>query len=56
MITGDMAREQIADRVREADAFRRSRGTRERQQRERRAVARKVYSGLVAALAAPFRH
>jgi hypothetical protein len=56
MITGDMAREQIRDRVREADAFRRSRSTRQGIQRDRRAVTRKVYSGFVAALAAPFRH
>jgi hypothetical protein len=56
MITGDMAREQIRDRVREADAFRRSRTTRAAQQHDRRVVARKVYSGFVAALAAPFRH
>jgi hypothetical protein len=56
MITGDMAREQIADRVREADAFRRTRATRQGRQQDRRAIARKVYSGFVAALAAPFRH
>jgi hypothetical protein len=56
MITGDIARERIADRVREADAFRRSRETRKGTQQDRRAVARKVYSGFVAALAAPFRH
>lgn len=56
MITGDMAREQIRDRVREADAFRRSKTTRTEQLQARRAVARKVYSGFVAALATPFRH
>ncbi|MGH2680670.1 MAG: hypothetical protein ACRDG8_09370 [Actinomycetota bacterium] len=56
MITGDMAREQIRDRVREADAFRRSRTTQTSQRHERRTAARKVYSGFVAALAAPFRH
>jgi hypothetical protein len=56
MITGDMAREQIQDRVREADAFRRSRSTRTAQLHARRAVARKIHSGLLAALAAPFRH
>lgn len=56
MITGDIAREQISDRVREADAFRRSRGTRTAQLHDRRAVARKVKSGFLAALAAPFRH
>jgi hypothetical protein len=56
MITGDMAREQIADRVRNADAFRRSRSTRRGIQQDRRAVARKVYSGFMAALVAPFRH
>jgi hypothetical protein len=56
MITGDMAREQIRDRVSEADAFRRSRTTREAQRHDRRVSARKVYSGFVAALAAPFRH
>jgi hypothetical protein len=56
MITGDMAREQIRDRVREADSFRRSRTTRTAQRHDRRAAARKVYSGFVAALAAPFRH
>ena len=56
MITEDMAREQIRDRVREADAFRRSRTTRTVQRQDRRAVARKVYSGFVATLAAPFRH
>jgi hypothetical protein len=56
MITGDLAREQIRDRVREADAFRRSRATRTAQLHDRRVVARKVYSGLMAALAAPFRH
>jgi hypothetical protein len=56
MITGDMAREQIRDRVREAEAFRRSRSTRTAQLHARRVVARKVYSGLLAALATPFRH
>ena len=56
MITGDMAREQIRDRVSEADAFRRSRTTRVAQRQDRRAVARKVYSGFVAVLATPFRH
>lgn len=55
MITGDMAREQIADRVREADAFRRSRATRRGKQLDRRSVARKVYSGFMAAIATPFR-
>ena len=56
MITGDMAREQIRDRVREAESFRRSRATRTAQAHDRRAVARKVYSGFMAALVAPFRH
>ncbi len=56
MITGDMAKEQIRDRVREADAFRRSRITRTAQRQDRRAVGRKVYSGFVAILATPFRH
>ncbi len=56
MITGDIAKEQIRDRVREAEAFRRSRSTQHGQRVERRAVARKVYSGFMAALAAPFRH
>jgi hypothetical protein len=56
MITRDMAREQIRDRVREADAFRVSRTTRTAQLQARRAVARKIHSGLLAALAAPFRH
>lgn len=56
MITGDMAREQIADRMREADAFRRSRSTRRGSELARRQAGRKVYSGLVAVLAAPFRH
>jgi hypothetical protein len=56
MITGDMAREQIRDRVREAEAFRRSRSTRTVQIQARRAVARKIHSGLLAALATPFRH
>ncbi|MCD6021654.1 MAG: hypothetical protein K0R20_1364 [Actinomycetia bacterium] len=56
MITGDMAKEQIRDRVREAESFRRSRTTRATQRHDRRAAARKVYSGFVAALATPFRH
>ena len=56
MITGDMAKEQIRDRVREADAFRRSRTTRTAQVDARRAVGRKVYSGFLAVLATPFRH
>jgi hypothetical protein len=56
MITGDMAREQIRDRVREAESFRRSQTTRTAQIQARRAVARKIHSGLLAALAAPFRH
>lgn len=55
MITGDMAREAIADRVREADAFRRSRATRRGRRLEHRSVARKVYSGFMAALTSPFR-
>jgi hypothetical protein len=56
MITGAMAREQISDRVREAEAFRRSRTTRTAQLAARRAVGRKVYSGFLAILATPFRH
>jgi hypothetical protein len=56
MITGDIARERIADRVREAESFRRSRTTTRGRQHDRRAVARKAYSGFMAALAAPFRH
>jgi hypothetical protein len=56
MNSGDMAREQIRDRVREADAFRRSRTTRTAQRQDRRAAGRKVYSGFVAILATPFRH
>ena len=56
MVTGEMAREQIRDRVREAEAFRRSQTTRTAQLHARRAVARKIHSGLLAALAAPFRH
>jgi hypothetical protein len=56
MITGAMAREQIADRVREADAFRRSRTTRRGSDAARRAAGRKVASGVMAVLAAPFRH
>ena len=56
MITGDMAREQIRDRVREAESFRRSQTTRTAQRHDRRVVARKVYSGFVAVLATPFRH
>ena len=56
MITRYMAIEQIRDRVREADAFRVSRTTRTAQLQARRAVARKIHSGLLAALAAPFRH
>jgi hypothetical protein len=56
MVTGEMAREQIRDRVREAEAFRRSQTTRTAQLHARRAVVRKIHSGLLAALAAPFRH
>ena len=56
MNTSDIAREQIRDRVREADAFRRSRQTRVGQRADRQIVARKIYQGFVAALATPFRH
>jgi hypothetical protein len=56
MITGDMARERIADQVRDADAFRRSRETRRGAQLQRQATARKVYRGFVTILAGPFRH
>jgi len=56
MITGDMAREQIRDRVREAESYHRSRSTRTAQRHDRRVVARKVYSAFVAVLATPFRH
>jgi len=56
MITEEMARQQIRDRVREADAFRRSRSTRRGRELERRSAARKVYVSFVAALSAPFRH
>jgi hypothetical protein len=56
MISGDIARERIADRVRDADAFRRSRDTRRGRQLDRQATARKVYRGFVTALAGPFRH
>ncbi|HEX5937307.1 MAG TPA: hypothetical protein VFZ75_06410 [Actinomycetota bacterium] len=56
MNTSDIAREQISDRVRQAEAFRRSRQTRTGQRQQRQMAARKVYHGFVAALAAPFRH
>ena len=56
MITGDVARERIADRVREAEAFRRSRATKRGKQLEHRAAARRAYGTFMTALAAPFRH
>jgi hypothetical protein len=56
MNSSDIAREQISDRVRQADAFRRSRQTRVGQRQDRQMAARRVYQGFVAALAAPFRH
>jgi hypothetical protein len=55
MNTGDIAREQIRDRVRDADAFRQSRATRKAQRNERTATGRKFMSGFVAVLASPFR-
>jgi hypothetical protein len=55
MNTGDIAREQIRDRVRDADAFRQSRATRKAQRSERTVTRRKFVSGFVAVLATPFR-
>lgn len=55
MLSGDMARSQITDRVREADAFRTARATREARQAGARGAARRIVQTASALAIWPFK-
>jgi hypothetical protein len=56
MYGSEMAKERIGDLVREADAYRRSRGARASRAGEMRGRLRRVTRGVVTALLWPIRH
>jgi hypothetical protein len=56
MLSGDMARYQIADRVREAEAARVAKTTRRARSADERGVARRVGRAALAAALWPVRH
>jgi hypothetical protein len=56
MLSGDMARFQIADRVREAEAERRARSTRRSKAADERGFTRRVGRAAIAAVIWPVRH
>ena len=56
MLSGDMARYQIADRVREAEAARIARTTRRARTADERGIARKVGRAALAAALWPVKH
>jgi hypothetical protein len=56
MLTGELARYRIEDRVREAEAYRAAGDTRRAKHEARRARARRTVSGLLAALLWPIKH
>jgi len=56
MLSGDMARYQIADRVREAEADRRARSTRRSKMADERGITRRIGRAAIAAVVWPVRH
>jgi hypothetical protein len=56
MLNGEMARYQIADRIREAEADRRSRTTRRSRVADQRGFTRRVTRAAIAAVAWPVKH
>jgi hypothetical protein len=56
MLSGEMARYQISDRVREAEADRRARSTRRSKAIESRGVARRIGRATLAAATWPIKH
>lgn len=56
MLSGDMARHQIADRVREAEAGRLARSTRRGKELEARGFARRIGRAALTAALWPVRH
>jgi hypothetical protein len=56
MLSGDMARYQIADRVREAEAERRARQTRRSRMADERSVGRRMARAAVAVVLWPVKH
>jgi hypothetical protein len=56
MLSGEMARYQIADRVREGDAARVARSTRKAKAMESRGITRRIGRAAVAAATWPIKH
>ena len=56
MLSGDMARFQIADRVREAESDRRARGSRRSRSLDQRGTARRVGRAAISAVLWPIKH
>jgi hypothetical protein len=56
MLSGEMARHQIGDRVREAEAERLARSTRRSKAAESRSVTRRIGRAALAAATWPIRH
>jgi hypothetical protein len=53
---GDVTRERINDMVRDAEAYRRTRGTRAARAAERRASVRRIAAGAVSLVLWPLKH
>jgi hypothetical protein len=56
MLSGEMARYQIADRVREAEAARLARSTRKGKAMESRGITRRIGGAALAAATCPIKH
>lgn len=56
MLSGEMARHRIADRVREAEADRLARSTRRSRAADERGIVRRVGRAAIAAVVWPVRH
>jgi hypothetical protein len=56
MLSGEMAKYQIADRIREAEADRRSRSTRRSRIADERGFTRRVTRAAIAAVVWPVKH
>lgn len=56
MLSGDMAKYQIADRIREAESERRSRSTRRSKMADEHGVTRRVTRAAIAAVVWPVKH
>jgi hypothetical protein len=56
MLSGDMARYQIADRVREAEGERRARSTRRSRMTDERSFSRRIGRAAIAAVLWPVKH